>query len=414
MNNLIIVGIDPGTTIGYAILDMSETQSVSEHAQEHLVLDMNKNLITTGSSKQLDLNSLLSTITLYGKVIAIGTDKKKTPSLIEKFAAKTGAKIISPKEDLKVVDKKEMTNKYKTKNEHERDALASAFFAFGELRPLLRKIDVFVKNNKKEGYSDKLKEIVISKEISISSAVDYIEKPLEKEEKTTKKIIQKKEVLAKDVKKNFVELCDKLKSIRKINKLLMFSNKKLRKELEKTKQKHKYFEKKIMQLNTNEKSQQLIDQKEERLASLYKQLILKDDEISYLNNEINKLYEFLSTIGKNTLLKKLENLGYNEFESKNKILKIKEGDILLVNDANICSEKTINLLKDKINIILYKKPISKKIKKRFNFIFIDSKKLKIDEDRHFAVTSNLGLEQNKKSSDILKKIVTDYQNEKKR
>ena len=92
MNNLIIVGIDPGTTIGYAILDMSETRSVSEHAQEHLVLDMNKNLITTGSSKQLDLNSLLSTITLYGKVIAIGTDKKKTPSLIEKFAAKTGAK----------------------------------------------------------------------------------------------------------------------------------------------------------------------------------------------------------------------------------------------------------------------------------------------------------------------------------
>lgn len=40
--------------------------------------------------------------------------------------------------------------------------------------------------------------------------------------------------------------------------------------------------------------------------------------------------------------------------------------------------------------------------------------IKIDEDRYFAVTSRPDLEKNKRSADILNKIVADYQNEKKR
>jgi len=392
MNNLIIAGIDPGTTIGYAILDI------------------NSSLIKAGSSKQLDLNNIISKITNYGKVIAVGTDKKKIPSFIEKFAVKTGARIISPKEDLKVIDKKETTKKYKTKNNHEMDALASALFAFKELRPLLKKVDVFARNHKKEHYSEKIKDIVISKDISINSALNIIEKPLNKKEKIIKKVINKKEFREKD----FIELYSKLKSIRKINQLLKKSNKKLRKELEKTKRKHKYFDKKINQLITDEKAMQLIEQKEDRLNSLYQQLSSKDEEIAYLNNRIKRLYEIISNAGKNIMLKKLKNLGYNEFDAKNRMLNITEGDILLVDDANIFSEKTINLLKDKVNIIIYKKPVSKKIRKKFNFIFIDSKKLKINEDSYFATIGKKEFEKNKKSIDILKKILEEYKDEKKR
>ena len=145
MKRLIIAGIDPGTTLGYA------------------VLDINKNLIKVTSSKQLDLNRLIYNITSYGKVIAVGTDKKKVPSFVEKFAAKTGAKIVSPREDLKVIDKKDFTENYNLKNNHERDALASALFAWKELRILLKKIDNYLKNHKKERHSDKVKELVLSK-----------------------------------------------------------------------------------------------------------------------------------------------------------------------------------------------------------------------------------------------------------
>src|SRR3989344_1898034 len=107
---LLIVGLDPGITTAYA------------------VLDIDGNPLSFSSSKELSLNPLISEITEYGRVIITGTDKQKIPSLIQEFAAKTGSRVLNPKEDLKVQDKKNMTSGFSLKNDHERDALASALF----------------------------------------------------------------------------------------------------------------------------------------------------------------------------------------------------------------------------------------------------------------------------------------------
>ena len=69
---LLVVGIDPGTTIGYA------------------VLDLDGNLIKIDSSKHITLSSLISGITAIGKVILVGTDKKAVPGFVKKFAVKGG------------------------------------------------------------------------------------------------------------------------------------------------------------------------------------------------------------------------------------------------------------------------------------------------------------------------------------
>ena len=63
-----IVGVDPGTTVGYA------------------VLDTRGNVLGTRSSKQLELNSIVEEVVSFGSVLAIGTDKQKCPQLIEKIA----------------------------------------------------------------------------------------------------------------------------------------------------------------------------------------------------------------------------------------------------------------------------------------------------------------------------------------
>ena len=65
---LLIVGIDPGTTIGYAVLDIEG------------------NLIHLNSSKQLDLSLLISETINFGKAVLVGTDKAKVPGLVEAFA----------------------------------------------------------------------------------------------------------------------------------------------------------------------------------------------------------------------------------------------------------------------------------------------------------------------------------------
>ena len=88
VNKLLVVGIDPGTTTAYA------------------VLDLNGNVVSLKSAKNLGINALLAEIIQLGKIVAIGTDKAKIPSLVEDFSAKTGARIIYPKEDLKGEEKK--------------------------------------------------------------------------------------------------------------------------------------------------------------------------------------------------------------------------------------------------------------------------------------------------------------------
>ena len=84
--DLIIVGIDPGVTTAYAVLD------VDGHVRK------------LKSSKELALNNLLAEITNEGKVLVIGTDVKHIPGLIEKFSAKVGAKVIVPEEEVTLTE----------------------------------------------------------------------------------------------------------------------------------------------------------------------------------------------------------------------------------------------------------------------------------------------------------------------
>src|SRR3989338_8398450 len=173
-NKLLIVCIDPGTTTAYAALDLSG------------------NVISIKSAKNLGINALLTEATQLGKIVVIGTDKAKIPSLVEDFSAKTGARIIYPKEDLKVEEKKSMVKEFKTENEHQYDALASSLFAFKRIKPVLERIDAFVKENKKENIKDNIINLVLTKEVSIRESIDIIESSDKEETKIIKKVAEEK------------------------------------------------------------------------------------------------------------------------------------------------------------------------------------------------------------------------------
>ena len=129
---LLIVGIDPGTTLGYAAIDFEG------------------NIINLNSEKNLDLSALISSLIKLGKPLIIAGDKEYNPDFIGKLAIKLGARIIAPDYDLKVNEKREITKEHKTKNQHEIDALASALFALKKTSSLLKKINIFVEHYKKE------------------------------------------------------------------------------------------------------------------------------------------------------------------------------------------------------------------------------------------------------------------------
>ncbi len=190
---LLIIGIDPGTTLGYAILDIDG------------------NLLELKSSKHLDFSQLISKIIEKGKIILVGCDKKNVPSFVKNFAIKNGAKLIYPKTDLSVKEKKRLTYNFNPEDDHQRDALASSLYAFKEIKPLLKKIDSFIKKYKKEKIQNELKELVILRGKSISDALSLLEKPPETEEKIIKDIREEK-ILTRD---DFLKLYDTLKKKKK-------------------------------------------------------------------------------------------------------------------------------------------------------------------------------------------------------
>ncbi len=169
----LIVGIDPGTTIGYAVLDMEGK------------------LIRIASSKQFDFPSLVSEVVLTGKPLVTGCDVSLTPKLVRKFATKTGSRVICPERDLLIKEKNELVGGFEERIEdhHQRDALASARYAYESIRPLLEKIDKFLKKEGKTELKEQVREIVISKRIPIREAIEIITRPEKEESKIIGRVI---------------------------------------------------------------------------------------------------------------------------------------------------------------------------------------------------------------------------------
>ena len=241
---LLIIGIDPGTTLGYA------------------VLDINGKLIKISSSKILNLNSLISKIIEIGKPLIIGTDVSPAPSFVEKFAIKTGSRLIEPEQDLLIKEKAGFIKGFKIDNIHQKDALASALYAYRVSKPLLDKTDKFLKRIGKLKLSSQVKEVVIKKNMPITEAIKLVEHPEKQKPRIIEKIIEKK-IFSKDV----IKLKEQLKKTEKEIKLLNQQNQKLRQKAESLERRTKLPEK--------------IEKIDEKLS-------MKQRIINILNNESTK------------------------------------------------------------------------------------------------------------------------------
>lgn len=384
---LLVVGIDPGTTTAYAVLDIEG------------------NLLHIKSQKEFGLNSLISEATSLGKVVLAGTDKQKVPGFIEAFSAKTGARILCPAQDLKVQEKRELIKDYKTENWHQSDALAAALYTFRKIKPLMEKIDFIVKEKNKFGIRNEIKELVLLKNLSIYMAIKLLEAPKE-EDIIMEKVMERRELKEED----FKRIYEKLKIAHK-------DNLRLRQYTESLSQKLLNFEKQIeSHKNENEnlfnsKVESLFSFKERRLKNYAKIIKEKNSTISYLRQDVRRIENILANINNLYILKKLDNLGSSHFEIKKVLLNISKGDMLFVDDPNIISKSTAGDLIDKISVIVHKKPVSRKIASSLPFIFISSNNLPVEDLGNLAVVEKKILDEEKNKKEIMFKIVEDYKRE---
>jgi len=369
----IIVGIDPGTTSAYAILDIDGK------------------LVKIHSAKEIGINDIIKQISRYGIPIIVGTDKKKTPDFIERFASKTGARVCSPESDMLALEKKKLTESFSYTDTHQMDALAASIVSLKSIQTLLNKIDKYVRTNSSEKIRDELIRFVIREEVPIKLAVNLLASP-DIETKQVKKVIESR-VLSKN---DYVRLFSKYESATTDNKLLRKYNASLRKE-------NADLLKQIMKLRkkkTGDNIEGLFKVKEERLRLYENKLKEKDQLVEELKEEIDESKKFLLlSVGK-ILFKKIRNLS--------KLNGVKKGDNLFVDDPNLYTKDTRKWINENINAIIYKIRVNKKTRSDFTIPLIDYDELILVHYSEFALVKKKDLSSKVDKKEIFNKIITDY------
>lgn len=363
MRKALIAGIDPGTTSAYALIDID------------------KNIVKINSSKELDMNSIIREITKEGEIILLGTDKSKTPKTIEKIGARTGAKIIKPKQDLKTEEKKELIRSYDVKNEHERDALAAAMYARRQIIRLIKKIEKHLKDENKGELREEILKIIIREERGIADAVKIIE--MTPEERKEKKKRRK---------------TGKIRIEEKYEENTNSKEENLRRKLEKLKQN--------ITTIIKAKTRKTIKIKNKKIEYLAKRIKEQEEETKILKEKVEKLKTILGESEKNIITKKIKNLSWENIKDE------KLGKIIYVENANIFSEKSIEKINKETPTII-SKGISKGLQEKFKTSFIEEEKLGIEEYEEFMIINKEKLEKAKKELDIVKKIIEEYRKERK-
>ncbi len=392
-NNPLIAGIDPGTTTGYAFLDLEG------------------NIVHSGSSRNMGIDELIRKSLQHGNVIVACSDKKNTPFFTEKYSIKVGAKLISPSNDLTINEKKDLL-KGKVGDSHESDALAAAYYAFKKLRSLIKKINLYIERNDASGIANELYSLVIKEGIGISTAAmmltsreDHNLRPGFTEdinsEETDTEMIPKQDVL---------KLLRMLKQKDREIDLLRQIRSRLENDLEKERKEKRRMIVKIRDVKRILDTDKLLRNREQSIHQLSSRIEMREKDIENYGRRVGQLYSMLS--GRNSvILKKLPHLGSKGFEARNKILKIGKGDVLLVDDMGIISSNIVEFLAGKVEVLVCRKMPSKKLIKEMPFTLIDASKLKIDEEEYYAAADPDELQRQKAASGMLQNIINQYQKE---
>lgn len=341
-NQPIIVGYDPGLTVGLAFLDLEGKI---------------KDLIAIKYTGLEDLRSLIIKI---GKPVIVSTDKAEVPSMVSKLASSFGAIIFNPDRDLEVKEKKRIAQEFVAKNNienirldtHKRDALAAAIIAYKRYSPIYESIKEEIRKLKLDIEPCYIFEKVVKYNKNIKEAIE------EEMQNKLKAIEKNKQVLMKtsEEKTQDIELQNKIKILENDVEFLL-------RQLRNKEEEIKRYEKEIEKL----KEENYLKIKQNR------EILILKEQIKILNNEIKKLElerdyykksleEILAKI-KDVINNKMIILELNEgLEEASK----KEGtikNVILIKKCVKSEEKIIHsLIKNKVKCILYLEEFNNKIK----------------------------------------------------
>ncbi|HEX32793.1 MAG TPA: DUF460 domain-containing protein [Candidatus Aenigmarchaeota archaeon] len=117
-----ILGVDFGTTTAMSLVDLCG------------------NLMFYSSRRNGGIKFIVSTASSIAVPVIVAVDVLKPPRLSKRIASFFNAVLVKPDHNLLLREKISLARGYKYSNDHERDAIASAFYAYKRYRRLFDKI----------------------------------------------------------------------------------------------------------------------------------------------------------------------------------------------------------------------------------------------------------------------------------
>lgn len=371
MTKPIIVGIDIGTTTGLAIYDL------------------NRNLLFTGSKRNISIDNLIREISFYGKPLIIATDKKRVPQPITKISASFNCRVFSPDHDLTIEEKDEIIRIH-IKDIHEKDALSAATYAFKHFAPQFNNIDRNLESSGMSQFKDKVKEMILNREAK--NIAEAIEKLKPSKEEKVERVVKEFYLNWREKAK---ELEMELKEEKRRNEILKNYSEKLEeksKDLER--QKQEYIEEEIKK-NEEARKKVLKDKEIRNRDILIKQLqfeLSKQRNLKSVFEENLKVQEELKDIDNENLVSVIiipeftkESISHvnRKFNIRDKIVWIKNFN------SSKASSNFLALLKPKV-VIGEMDEETKEIFRKAEIIIVDT--IKPEQRNYFAAISPESIE----------------------
>ena len=165
-----IVGIDPGTTMGIAIIDL------------------NGKPLEVFSAKNYSISDAIARVISHGRPLIVASDVTPTPAMVKKIGSIFASPVHDQDESLSTEEKIALTKGegYEYKNAHERDALAACVNAFKRYKKKFAQVQ---KKTPAGVNVDEVKALVV-KGVPISAAVNRL---ISAEEEKERKKVTKEE-----------------------------------------------------------------------------------------------------------------------------------------------------------------------------------------------------------------------------
>ncbi len=412
----VIVGVDPGTTVGLSVLDLEG------------------NVLAIISKRNYSMSDVKEEIRKYGYPLIFGSDVNPPSGYIEKLSTSFGSILYVPSLSIPVKEKNELSKDHEATNAHERDALSAALKAYlhyknkfiqikSKIPPELslyssRIIGEVIRGMPIKEAFDKVKEDMMEKQDEIKTEQRNPDEIIQEQLKIIENYKEKQNVLKKDFEKLQLENID------------------LKKKLQEKESSIISLERKLFDILSNQKKEALKDNviktKNFEITSLRKTVDILKTKLNLLTEENKRLKELKPLMESEDIVigKVLPVFSIDAIRNLVKNQDLTEEDVVYLKDATGGGAEAAKMLSEiKIKAVLITGNVSHQAQEELidgQIPIIDSKDIKMDVISKFVILDKESFDlvykkekelllafKKQRESDKLLKIIEDYKEQRK-